>query len=392
MRVTVVSAGDIASPRDGKALYSRDVARCVRAKRDRCGRRLELRLSRGRRLVLRAILGMTICPGMWARTLSLFNLAQLIRQMLLWRPDVVVIDHFNVSWAFVVARLCGHSGIVLATHNVESDARRSYLDNVGRLERVAGRYEAWVCSRWEHMMVRRVKATVCLSRTDAGKLSLRRAAPVVTIFPSYEASESERQRFQKASRVVDGCGQGASIVWVGSFGYRAKQLNAEWFLADIWPWIRASVSGARLQICGSCIGRELLRIASDTPGVDVVDGLESLNEVYASADLAVVPERFGGGFKLKLLEAAVWGVPIVASPEAVFGTEFGRGEGCIVATTAGEWAQACALLCSLDELGELRCHVTQAARDILDRSHRFEQFECAWTRVLSLAGSPGQVS
>jgi glycosyltransferase involved in cell wall biosynthesis len=61
-----------------------------------------------------------------------------------------------------------------------------------------------------------------------------------------------------------------------------------------------------------------------------------LADYYRAADLAICPVEFGGGTKVKLIEALAAGLPTVAFEESVHGTEFLDGKHLIVAEKSTE--------------------------------------------------------
>jgi glycosyltransferase involved in cell wall biosynthesis len=75
----------------------------------------------------------------------------------------------------------------------------------------------------------------------------------------------------------------------------------------------AAVPSARLCIVGSSPPPEILALAG--PAVTVTGGVstEALNGLYAAAQVAIVPLRFGAGVKGKIFEALSFGTPVVST-------------------------------------------------------------------------------
>jgi glycosyltransferase involved in cell wall biosynthesis len=65
---------------------------------------------------------------------------------------------------------------------------------------------------------------------------------------------------------------------------------------------------------------------------------------YDAADLAIVPLRAGGGTRIKLLEAAGRGVPVVSTRFGAMGTSLRPGCELMIADDAARFARACAAL------------------------------------------------
>jgi polysaccharide biosynthesis protein PslH len=85
-------------------------------------------------------------------------------------------------------------------------------------------------------------------------------------------------------------------------------------LERLWPEVRAAAPSARLLIAGRHTdqpGR------ADQPGVERLGFVADLDPVWNRASVLIVPVAIGGGVRVKILDAARRGVPVVASVEAV---------------------------------------------------------------------------
>ena len=90
-----------------------------------------------------------------------------------------------------------------------------------------------------------------------------------------------------------------------------------WFMEHVLPRIRVR-RACRFVI----IGRgplPSLRAAARRAGVLLLDRVDDLEPYYRSASAVIAPMRSGGGTRIKLLEAASFGVPSIATPEAASG-------------------------------------------------------------------------
>jgi glycosyltransferase involved in cell wall biosynthesis len=122
----------------------------------------------------------------------------------------------------------------------------------------------------------------------------------------------------------------ADILFVAGFRHAPNVDAAAWFVASVLPAVRRSVPGVRLTLAGADPTPEVLALATD--GVAVTGHLSdaALAQRYRAARVAVVPLRFGGGVKGKVLEALHSGVPLVTTSVGLQGLP---GLAGIVATT-----------------------------------------------------------
>lgn len=126
---------------------------------------------------------------------------------------------------------------------------------------------------------------------------------------------------------------------VGLMTYRPNADAAAWFVREVMPSIRRAAPGARVRIVGEC-GDAVRRLA-EQPGVDVLGHVSDLTYELGRANVAVVPIRFGGGTRLKILEAWAHGIPVVATTVGAAGLRARDGEDVLLADDAASFAEAC---------------------------------------------------
>lgn len=132
---------------------------------------------------------------------------------------------------------------------------------------------------------------------------------------------------------------GRTILFVGSFGYAPNVDGLDWFVTAIWPRIREALPDARLRVAGRDLPSRFAALAG-MPGVEALGSVDHLGPLYSSAMLAIAPLRAGGGTRIKLIEAAALGVPIVSTRLAARGLSFGTPRGMWIADAASDFAEA----------------------------------------------------
>ncbi len=106
-------------------------------------------------------------------------------------------------------------------------------------------------------------------------------------------------------------------VLVGSFDWVAKRMNIAEFVAAADPIFTAA--GIELQIVGGGDPDFIRRLKRRSSAVTLVGQVERIQPYIDSARLAIVPERTGGGFKLKVLDYVFNRLPIAALAHSVAG-------------------------------------------------------------------------
>jgi len=110
-----------------------------------------------------------------------------------------------------------------------------------------------------------------------------------------------------------------TILFVGIFGHVPNRDGVRWFLDQCWSQVRARCPEARLRIVGRGAWADMVREYAEADGVDFVGEVADLAQEYAAARLAICPVREGGGSKIKVIEAASFGRPVVATSHSLRG-------------------------------------------------------------------------
>ncbi len=116
-----------------------------------------------------------------------------------------------------------------------------------------------------------------------------------------------------------------NLLYVGNFLHYPNVDAVQNFLTRCWPEIRAAVADVRFFAIGHEPPEQLRRFAS--PQVVIRPGGSHADMVreYWRADVFVAPIELGTGFRGKILEALATGLPVVATPLALFGIRRGPG-------------------------------------------------------------------
>jgi succinoglycan biosynthesis protein ExoO len=179
-------------------------------------------------------------------------------------------------------------------------------------------------------------------------------------------------------------GEGAGLLFVGS-GTAPNVDGMRWFLAEVWPLIRAQRPDASLSVAGLVCGK--LGAEGQVPGVSLLGRVPDLAGLYRRADVVIAPLRAGSGLKIKLIEALAAGKAIVASPVTLQGVEHLLQDAVLRADTAEEFASAV-----LNLLGDAsrRAALAERALDAAAEHFGFEAAAAPFVAALrqSLARNP----
>jgi glycosyltransferase involved in cell wall biosynthesis len=221
-------------------------------------------------------------------------------------------------------------------HNLDSEIWQRLGDGGSSIARRAFvRSQAPRIRRLEAALVRRARGTSCVSARDRESLA-RLGAPVE---PLVVPNGVELARF--AFRGTPPASE--TILFVGDLSWPPNADAVAWFARSVWPLVRERRPRSRVEIVGREASRDLLRLA-DSRFVFAGES-DDTRPHWRDAAVGVVPLRAGGGTRLKILEAAACGVPVVSTSLGAEGLDLDAGREIRLADAPEDFARAiCGLL------------------------------------------------
>ncbi|WP_303636481.1 glycosyltransferase [Stenotrophomonas tuberculopleuritidis] len=159
-------------------------------------------------------------------------------------------------------------------------------------------------------------------------------------------ADAPQVRVELISNLHDVAGAGApfaqrhDLVFVGGFRHPPNLDAMEWFIAEVFPIIRARLPQVRLHCIGANAPDALLARAAAQPGVEMHGFVEDIVPYMDGARIAIAPLRFGAGVKGKINLSMAHGQPVVGTTCAVEGMHLQAGEDVLVADDAAGFADA----------------------------------------------------
>jgi polysaccharide biosynthesis protein PslH len=135
-----------------------------------------------------------------------------------------------------------------------------------------------------------------------------------------------------------------SVLFVGTLSYAPNADAIMWFVLRVWRRFAHALNyRVRLVIVGANPPSAVVRLGA-LPGIEVTGAVPDVGVYYRDADLVVAPLRAGGGTRIKIIEAAAHGVPVVATGFAAEGTAFQHGVDILIANDEINFLRSCLLL------------------------------------------------
>lgn len=124
------------------------------------------------------------------------------------------------------------------------------------------------------------------------------------------------------------------VVYYGGLGNPQRQADAMICYREIMPLVWKRVPAAELWLIGSDPSSDLVSLAAADPRLHVTGTLPRVQETLATATLLLCPWRGTYGFRSRLIEAMAIGVPVVTSPDAVWGMDLEPGRGLFLESSS----------------------------------------------------------
>jgi hypothetical protein len=161
-----------------------------------------------------------------------------------------------------------------------------------------------------------------------------------------------------------GASAGQDVVYTGSDN-GSNLAAVSWLLSDVWPRVVAARPALRLRLVGLIADAIRKTPLAATANVDLVGFVEDAAAEVARASIVVAPYLYGSGLKLKVVEAAGSGRPLVTTSNGLEGTGLVPGRDVLVAADPGDFADA---IIGLADDADLRRQFAAAARAQVERT------------------------
>jgi len=249
--------------------------------------------------------------------------------------------------------------------------------------RAADRIDERRYQRLQRRVAHEVAAVTVCSELDrahlVGDADVENAATVPNTYPSPDPPAVLHPPDPAAPR----------LLMVGLLTYAPNRDAARFFVDEVFPHVRTALPGARLRLVGhhDAALDDLGRVA----GVELVGEIPDVDPELRAADLVVVPVRYGGGTRVKLLEAFAYRVPAVSTTVGCEGLDAEAGTHLLVSDDPLGIAAACVSVVRDDGL---RTRLTDAAFALFHDRYRPEAAQHAITDIVRrvIASSSGSTA
>jgi glycosyltransferase involved in cell wall biosynthesis len=265
--------------------------------------------------------------------------------------------------------------IVLMTENVEYMARLQEAQ-ITAFSRAKVRIllDSWRLRRLEYRAVQDVSAVTVVSTEDRDRLvSLNPGIAPTFLIPN----GVDLSYFGWSNHARN---QGDELLFTGHMGYGPNRNACAWMTETILPQIRRLKPTAQLRMVGMGGGPERASFHQPGQGAYFVGQVPDVRPYFARADVCLVPLRWGGGTRLKILEALASGVPVVTTSVGAEGLGAVEEGVVVVADSPTDFAEAVVTVLN-DE--PLRARLSVAGREFVARGFGWDVIANDLEKVLS---------
>lgn len=239
---------------------------------------------------------------------------------LLHEPFDILWVHFLETLAYL-PELKGRRRplVVLDQHNADERFWATYAREGPPWIRLFAWQNLWKLRRFQQKALQHVDVVLSVSEEDAAFTRTRLPNPStkVWVVPNGVDTEQLRPGGNEDRRDV--------VIFVGSMDIFMNIDAVGRFAQEIFPKVREVIPQAEFWIVGRNPASRV-RALEALPGVRVTGSVDDVRPYYAQSKVAVAPFRYGGGTKLKVLEAMALGVPVVATPIGCQGIKATHGQ------------------------------------------------------------------
>jgi glycosyltransferase involved in cell wall biosynthesis len=158
-----------------------------------------------------------------------------------------------------------------------------------------------------------------------------------------------------------------NVLFIGNYRYGPNVVAAEHLIGDVWPRVARISPRARLLIAG-LHSEDLPSFRNPPRGVEFLGFMTDLTALYRRTRVMCCPIQSGAGTRVKILEAASHGVPVVSTPLGAEGLDFVGDSDIVLRDDAAGLAEACgALLLDDEQAGRIGAAARQRVRAQYDR-------------------------
>jgi glycosyltransferase involved in cell wall biosynthesis len=242
--------------------------------------------------------------------------------------DLVVIEYWQLNR---LSSLFRPGAVVLFTHDIDMLVNRELSLLERNLFRKIASVQRWLVERKEELHAYKNSKTIfTLTAQDKRAVELVAGSSCrVEVVPFGVDID-----YFSPSGVKRNAGE---VLFLGAMGAVFNRDALAQFVTKIYPLLD-DIDGLTVSIVGGQLPKDLSCFASNRE-VEIVGKVPDIRPYLHRASCMVVPLRFSGGLRIRILEAVAAELPVICTTPAIAGMPFEAGRDYLLANTPEEFAE-----------------------------------------------------
>lgn len=229
--------------------------------------------------------------------------------------DVIILDHLRMF--FLYETIMRHisrnkTKIVLIQHNIEHLNAKEEIRFQRRMkDKIKLRLLNRGIRKLEHQAIEAVDEIWVISAEDKHVIKrMGKADAQIRVIPPYYNYPSIKNRDEIEQPTYN-------LLLLGSMEWYPNVMGAVWFIEQVFSRLIEKDDRYRLFVVGRNPSPRIQQYESDK--IIVTGAVKSVDDYIRTCDFLIVPNRLGGGAKIKILEGIMKGIPVLATKESTVG-------------------------------------------------------------------------
>jgi glycosyltransferase involved in cell wall biosynthesis len=236
-----------------------------------------------------------------------------------------------------------------------------------------------IVAKEELIFARKADEVVCVSEKDASSLRMfchtRKVCALETAVSNIEFTDAFDHRHEDIAPEL----KQPIILYIAYFGSETNINALKWYLINVHPLIKNAIPEYKLQV----VGRGDLSIFKEyqSHSIEFIGEVPKLTPYIRGAKAGIAPAVSGGGFRGKINQYSIYGVPVVASTIAAAGLVYQDGIDIFITNQGRLFAEQCIRLLGDNDLNRA---MGQRAREKAFAEYTWESRMAAIKKIYNL--------
>jgi glycosyltransferase involved in cell wall biosynthesis len=244
-----------------------------------------------------------------------------------WAADIVLASYWHL---YRLSEYVDASRLVLITHDLDFLVNRGRLRSLGGIGRIIAANRLRAMERIERKAYERYDTILTVTPSDAETLARDPVAAGKAVYAlplALDLSTFDHRSFERERN---------TILLMGTFHSDFNRDALRYFAGEVLPRVLEKNREARFVVVGYGVDGHLRAAAG--PNVSFAGGVDDVRPHLGRCSVMVLPLRFGGGVRIRMMEAAAMGTPVVSTPVGVAGMGLVAGRDYLEAASSADMA------------------------------------------------------